>query len=80
MTELELQQLVVQITEARAAYHQLVTGNKPRVFVDQNGERVEFMAANRSSLYQYIQSLEAKLAAATATPAHNPIGPAGFFF
>ncbi len=49
------------LQDARKAYHALVTGTSPRVVVDQNGERVEFTAANRQSLYNYISQLEAQL-------------------
>jgi hypothetical protein len=68
-----------KIEEARAAYHQLNTGRMPRVVVDQNGERVEFTAANRTGLYTYIQQLEAQLPSAPV--AFRPTnGPAGFLF
>lgn len=76
----ELQQLVVKITEAEAEYHNLLVGNKPRVFVDQNGERVEFVSANANKLYVYIQSMKALRDANTTPPSYNPIGPASFFF
>lgn len=65
-----------KLDEARAAYHQLVTGTMPRVVVDQNGQRVEFTAANRGNLALYIQELE-KLVAPVVTPSQ---GPLGFFF
>lgn len=61
MTDLELAALELKISQAETEYHALVTGNKPRVFVDQNGERVEFVAANRGVLLQYIQSLKSQL-------------------
>jgi hypothetical protein len=50
------------LTQAQDAYHALVTGKSPRVVVDQSGERVEFNAANKGALAQYIQSLESKIA------------------
>lgn len=65
-----------QLDEARQAYHQLATGRLARVFVDQNGERVEFTATNRVALYNYIQQLELQL----ATPSRGSNGPAGFLF
>lgn len=46
------------LTDAKAAYHKLMLGTSARVFVDQNGERVEYTAANRASLSSYIKSLE----------------------
>jgi hypothetical protein len=49
------------LTQAEAAYHQLVTGKAPRVVVDQNGERVEYNTANRDALRAYIEELRAKV-------------------
>lgn len=46
------------LADAQAKYHALVTGVSPRVVVDQNGERIEFTAANKAGLAQYIQSLQ----------------------
>jgi len=66
-----------QLAEAQAAYHELVMGRAPRVVLDQNGEKVEFVAANRQALYLYIQSLQTQL----ATPVSPPVNsPAGFMF
>jgi hypothetical protein len=62
-----------KLSEARAALHLLVIGKSARVVVDQNGERVEFTAANRAALESYIASLE------TST-ARRPAGPIGFIF
>lgn len=36
-------------------------GTSPRVVVDQNGERVEYTAANKTALYNYIQQMESQL-------------------
>lgn len=47
-----------KLEEAETAYHDLVTGAKARVVVDQNGERVEFTPANRAALAQYIEKLK----------------------
>lgn len=65
-----------QLAEAEAAYHELITGKAPRVVVDQNGERVEFVAANSTKLYLYIQSMRAELGTVT----NRVSGPAGFVF
>lgn len=46
------------LNDARAQYHLLQTGNKAKVVVDQNGERVEFTAITADKLAQYIKSLE----------------------
>lgn len=66
------------LDEARAAHHALITGKSPRVVVDGNGERVEFTAARRGDLYNYIQDLERQLGASTGAPLTR--GPAGFLF
>jgi hypothetical protein len=78
-TQPDVVTLQKQLDEARAAYHNLLTGQAARVIVDQNGERVEFTTANRQSLYAYIQSLIAQINAANSgiTP---PTGPLGFMF
>lgn len=60
-----------QLTAARLAYHQLMTGQAPKVIVDQNGERVEFVAANADRLRQYIVSLESAIAAGVSV-SRNP--------
>lgn len=46
------------LTQAQAAYHDLMIGVSARVVVDQNGERVEYTAANASRLQAYITSLQ----------------------
>lgn len=53
-----------QLADAKAQYHLLVTGQQAKVFVDQNGERVEYQAANRGDLLKYITRLEADIAGA----------------
>lgn len=58
------------LAEAEREYHLLRTGQKARVVVDQNGERVEFTAANRADLKAYIDELKAALGTSTA-----PLGP-----
>lgn len=62
-----------QLEEAKAARHKLVTGQLARVFMDQNGERVEFVATNIAQLDAYIQKLEA-LANPSTYRAPRPIG------
>jgi hypothetical protein len=63
----------VRLNEARNALHLLVIGKSARVVVDQNGERVEFTAANRAALEAYISALEGGLD-------RRPAGPIGFIF
>lgn len=70
--------LTTRLDDARAQFHQLVTGTAARVIVDQNGERVEFTAANKGVLSNYIMSLEAQLAVVPA--ASRVLGPARFIF
>jgi DNA polymerase III delta prime subunit len=70
------------LDEARKAYHALMLGTSPRVVVDQNNERVEFTAANKSSLYNYILQLEAALGTTCGSTPTYPtnVAPAGFVF
>lgn len=66
-----------QLTDARDKYHKLMTGTLARVFVDQNGERVEYTATNASVLLSYIRELEKPLPAPGVSNHPKPIG---FFF
>ncbi len=50
-----------KLDEAEAALHQLNLGRSARVIVDQNGERVEFTAANAGRLQAYITQLKVEL-------------------
>lgn len=52
--------LAEKLQQAESAYHKLVTGTQARVVVDQNGERVEFTAANAARLRMYIEELKAE--------------------
>lgn len=54
-----------RLADAKARYHELLTGQSVRVLVDQNGERIEYTAANREKLAMYIQDLEAAVAGKT---------------
>lgn len=69
---------LVKLQAAKDAYHNLMTGKMARVVVDQNGERVEFVAANASRLAAYIKQLEAECAADAGAP--RSTGPFGFIF
>ena len=51
------------LVEAEDAYHKLQLGQSPRVFVDQNGERVEYTSANRNALAAYVSDLRRALTA-----------------
>jgi membrane protease subunit (stomatin/prohibitin family) len=68
-----------KLAEAKAQYHALVTGTLARVIVDKNGERVEFTAANRQGLQNYIAELSKELG--LLTPSVMPSnGPINFLF
>lgn len=54
-----------KLDQAETAYHQLLLGNKARVVVDQNGERVEFTATSAAKLAAYIESLKNQIAGNT---------------
>jgi hypothetical protein len=60
------------LDEAKTARHKLVTGQLARVFMDQNGERVEFTATRLADLDEYIRTLENAIS--PPTMARRPIG------
>lgn len=63
------------LDEALVAYHLLQTGNKPRVIVDQNGERIEYTAANPGGLSRYIEYLKTLLKSpADSLRSRRPMG------
>lgn len=68
-------ELLIQAQEAR---HNLVTGKLARVFMDQNGERVEFNKTTIADLDSYIRQLE--LAADPLLSVANYKRPLGFTF
>jgi hypothetical protein len=53
--------LTARLAEAEQAYHDYRMGNSARVFVDQNGERVEYAATNINGLRSYILELKGQL-------------------
>lgn len=71
--------LQLLLKDANAAYHNLMTGQQARVFVDQNGERIEYTAANRQELQTYIQSLNSQITRG-GCPAMPNTRPLGFLF
>lgn len=71
MATLTLQQ---RLDAAEDAYHALQTGAQARVFQDQNGERVEYTAANSSKLAAYVADLKRQIDSSTE------IGPMRIFF
>lgn len=60
-----------RLREAENAWHELQMGSQARVFVDQNGERIEYTPANRSSLRAYI--LELRVALGLPMSSHGPL-------
>lgn len=66
--------LITRLAEARSAYHTLILGGGVKVFVDQNGERIEYSGANASKLAAYIAELERQLGIGCAT------GPLNIWF
>lgn len=50
-----------KLEQAKQARHDLITGKLARVFMDQNGERVEFNKTSISDLDSYIAQLELEL-------------------
>lgn len=62
-----------QLVQAEAAYHQLQIGGAVTVFIDQNGERVNYTVGNKSDLYSYIQRLRAQIANPCADQVMRPL-------
>lgn len=60
--------LVDDLADAKAKYHSLLTGTLAKVFVDQNGERIEYNAASAPRLAAYIQELERQIAGVSGGP------------
>lgn len=50
-----------RLTQAEQALHLLMCGQQARVFVDQNGERVEYAVSNAERLRAYIFELKVLL-------------------
>lgn len=76
-----LADLRIQLAEAEAAYHRLMSGRQPRVIIDSNGERIEFTAVSADKLRNYIQDLQRRVGALTGCnggPTHTR--PVRFLF
>lgn len=58
-----------KLSEAEAALHALLTGRAASVFVDQNGERVEYVRASLPRLQGYVAQLRTLVEAVPARPA-----------
>lgn len=70
--------LKVRITKLEAAYDDIMTGKAVKRFVDQNGESVEYTAANAGKLLAFINELKALLDCSFARR-YRP-RPMGFLF
>ena len=57
-----------KLADAEQAYHDLMLGRAVRVVVDQNGERVEYTAANAARLAAYIADLKRQLGQSSLGP------------
>ena len=53
--------LTQRLSEARLAYHQLMTGGQPVEVRDSDGSSIRYSTANASRLLAYISQLEAEL-------------------
>lgn len=67
----DLATLQLRLTQAEEQYHKLLTGQAARVFVDQNGERIEYVAASASRLAAYIEDLKRQLGQQTGSGPMN---------
>lgn len=61
LTEEERTLYNTRLTSAEGALHNLMIGEQAKVFVDQNGERVEFTQASAPRLRAYIAELRTLL-------------------
>ena len=71
--------LQARLDEAKQAYHDLLTGTKARVIVDQNGERVRYASSNAADLLRYINWLR-DLLGMCPFGIMRPSRPAGVLF
>ena len=61
LTATERLEVEALLKDAKKQKHALLTGKSARVFVDQNGERIEYATANLPRLNAYIYDLETQL-------------------
>ncbi len=59
------EELKALLADAETQYHELMLGRSARVYVDQNGERVEYTSANAPRLKAYIAGLKTAIAGTT---------------
>lgn len=70
---------LTELNKAKSAYLSLISGTLARVHVDQNGERVEFAAANASLLRDWINLTACELGE-PGLPVRAPVKPMRFLF
>lgn len=70
LTSAERAVYTTRLADAEAQYHLVLTGQAARVFVDQNGERIEYTSANAARLGAYIAELKRLLG---ITPITGPM-------
>ena len=56
-----------RLTDAENAYHLIMTGQQAKVYVDQNGERIEYQAGSVDRLRAYIYQLKLALGKVSQT-------------
>lgn len=78
LTSEERVALKARITKLQDSYDAIISGQAVKRFVDQNGEQVEYTAANASSLLAYINRLKSELDCSFARQ-YRP-RPMGFVF
>lgn len=64
-------EMTTDLAQAKAALKEILMGNKAKVVVDQNGERVEFAAANVDRLRAWIFEMDLALGNKTVTGPMN---------
>lgn len=67
LTTTERATYTARLEDAEAQLHLVLTGQSARVFVDQNGERIEYTSASASRLQTYIAELRRLLGLSTVT-------------
>lgn len=71
LTADERAEMLQRLKEAERAYHSLAVGGAARTFVDQNGERVEYVPGNALRLRGYILEMRSML----GLPLNGVCGP-----
>lgn len=78
LTPTERAAIKARIAKLEAAYDDIISGKAVKRFVDQNGEQVEYTAANAAKLLSFINELKAMIDCAFSMR-YKP-RPVGFVF